>query len=107
MAWLEQLSGSTLFSWVILPVLIFCLRICDVSFGTLRIIFVARSKRLIAPLLGFFEVSIWVLAINQVMQNLDNIACFLGYALGYATGNYIGILIEEKPALTRTGKWET
>jgi uncharacterized protein YebE (UPF0316 family) len=94
-----QLSDNTLFTWVILPILIFCLRICDVSFGTLRIIFVSRSKRFIAPILGFFEASIWVLAINQVMQNLNNIACFLAYSLGFAAGNFIGILIEDKLAI--------
>ncbi len=96
---LQQLSDSLVFVWVILPLLIFLARICDVSIGTVRIIFVSRGKKLLAPLLGFFEVSIWLLAISQIMQNLNNIACFFAYALGFATGNFIGIMIEDKLAL--------
>jgi len=79
--------------------LIFISRICDVSVGTLRIIVVSRGKKLLAPILGFFEVSIWLLAISQIMQNLDNVVCFAAYAGGFAMGNYIGILIEEKLAM--------
>lgn len=96
---LRQLSDSAVFSWVILPLLIFAARVIDVSIGTLRIIFVSRSRKFIAPLLGFVEVSVWLLAISQIMQNLDNAACFIAYACGFATGNFIGILIEDKLAL--------
>lgn len=99
MVFLQQLTASPIFSWVILPILIFCARICDVSFGTLRIIFVSRGKKAVAPILGFFEVSIWLLAISQIMQHLDNAACFLAYTCGYAMGNYVGIRIEDKLAL--------
>lgn len=98
-AFYQQLSASPAFTWVILPVLIFLARICDVSFGTLRIIFISRGKKFIAPILGFCEVSIWLLAMSQIMQNLDNVVCFLAYAGGYATGNFVGILIEDKLAL--------
>jgi len=99
MVWAELLSESQMFVWVILPLLIFLARICDVTLGTLRIIFVSRGKKLLAPLLGFFEISIWLLAISQIMQHLSNIACFLAYAGGFAMGNYVGILIEDKLAM--------
>ncbi len=99
MDFLNQLSDSSLFSWVILPALIFISRIFDVSIGTLRIIYVSRGRKVLAPLLGFFEVSIWLLAISQIMQNLDNVVCFLAYAIGFAAGNLVGILIEEKLAM--------
>ena len=99
MEFLQQLGDSSIYAWVILPILIFISRICDVSIGTIRIIFVSRGKKLIAPILGFFEVSIWLLAMSQIMQNLDNAVCFIAYAGGFATGNYIGILIEEKLAM--------
>ncbi len=101
MVFLQQLTASPIFSWVILPILIFCARICDVSFGTLRIIFVSRGKKAVAPILGFFEVSIWLLAISQIMQHLDNAACFLALYCGYAMGNYVGIRIEDKLAWAR------
>lgn len=96
---LQSLSDSQMFSWVILPILIFVFRIIDVSMGTIRIIFVSKGKKLLAPLLGFFEISIWLLAISQIMQNLDNVVCFFAYAGGFAMGNYIGVILEEKLAL--------
>ncbi|HEY9063290.1 MAG TPA: DUF2179 domain-containing protein [Pseudobacteroides sp.] len=88
-----------LFSWVVLPLLIFVSRIFDVSIGTMRIIFVSRGKKMIAPLLGFFEVFIWLIAISQIMQNLSNIFCYLAYAGGFAMGTFVGLIIEEKLAI--------
>ncbi|MBO8130279.1 MAG: DUF2179 domain-containing protein [Candidatus Marinimicrobia bacterium] len=88
-----------IYNWIIIPFLIFMARICDVSIGTMRIIFIARGKRLFPPLLGFIEVSIWLLAISQVMQHLNNIVCFLAYGAGFATGNFVGMMIEEKLAV--------
>ena len=90
---------SALFTWGLLPLLIFISRIFDVTLGTIRIIFVARGRWLLAPLLGFFEVFIWLMAIGQIMQHLDNILCYLAYAGGFATGNYVGIRVEEKLAV--------
>ena len=93
------LADSPLFTWLILPLLIFFARIMDVSIGTLRLIFVSKGYKFYAPLLGFFEVVIWLLAIGQIMQHLDNIICYLAYGLGFATGNYIGIYLDEKLSL--------
>jgi uncharacterized protein YebE (UPF0316 family) len=90
---------SNLFSYGILPLLIFLARICDVSIGTMRIIFVSKGKRNIAPFLGFFEVLIWITAISKIMQNLDNYINYIAYAAGFATGNFIGMIIEEKLAM--------
>jgi len=90
---------SNLFSYVVLPLLIFLARICDVSIGTLRIIFVSKGKKNIAPFLGFFEVLIWIVAISKIMQNLDNYINYIAYAAGFATGNLVGMIIEEKLAM--------
>jgi len=90
---------STLFMYVIMPLLIFMARICDVSIGTLRIIFVSKGKRNIAPVLGFFEVLIWIIAITKIVQNLDNYINYVAYAAGFATGNYVGMIIEERLAM--------
>lgn len=90
---------SGLFSYGILPLLIFLARICDQSIGTLRIIFVSKGKKYIAPILGFFEVLIWITAISKIMQNLDNYVNYIAYAAGFATGNLVGMIIEEKLAL--------
>lgn len=92
---------TALFKWVILPLLIFVARICDVSIGTIRILFLQRGHKLWAPLLGFFEVIIWLLVIRQIMQNLNNWVCYIAYGSGFAMGNLIGIKLEEKLAYGR------
>jgi uncharacterized protein YebE (UPF0316 family) len=91
--------NSDLFSYFLLPLLIFLARICDVSIGTMRIIFVSKGKKYIAPFLGFFEVLIWITAISKIMQNLDNYVNYIAYAAGFATGNFVGMIIEEKLAV--------
>ncbi len=88
--------NSDLFKWVVLPVLIFFARLTDVSLGTLRIIFVSHGLKYIAPIVGFIEINIWLLAIGQIMQNLNNIPCSLAYAGGFSAGAFVGMVIEEK-----------
>lgn len=95
----DSFFNSPVFSYAILPLMIFLARICDVSIGTLRIIFVSKGKRNIAPILGFFEVLIWITAISKIMQNLDNYVNYIAYAAGFATGNLVGMIIEEKLAI--------
>ena len=87
------------YPWVILPLLIAFSRICDVTIGTIRIILVSKGNKIVSPILGFFEVLIWLLAISQIMKHLDNWACYVAYATGFGIGNFIGILLEEKLAM--------
>ena len=81
-----------------LPLAIFCGRICDVSLGTLRIIFVSKGQKKIAPIIGFFEVFIWVVIIAQVLSRTNELSSYLAYAGGYAAGTFIGMAIEERIA---------
>lgn len=90
---------TPIYTWIILPILITAARIIDVSIGTLRIIFIAKRRIFLAPLLGFFEVLIWLLAIEQIFRNLNNFVCYLAYAGGFAMGNYIGMILEQRLAL--------
>jgi len=83
-------------NWVFLPLLIFGARIVDVSLGTMRFIFLYRGYRKLAPLLGFLEITVWLLAIRGVLVNMKNPVCFVAYAAGFAMGSYVGILIEDK-----------
>jgi len=83
------------FPWL-LPLIIFFGRICDVTLGTLRIIFVSKGEKNKAPIVGFIEVFIWVVVISQIFSNATNIFAYIAYAAGYATGNYVGILVENK-----------
>ena len=87
------------FQWIILPVFIFLARIGDQTIGTMRLIFLSKGYKLIAPLMGFFEVIIWILAISQIMKHLDNVMCYVAYGAGFAMGNYIGISLEQKLSL--------
>jgi uncharacterized protein YebE (UPF0316 family) len=84
--------------WV-LPILIFLARVVDVSLGTMRIIFVSKNLKKLAPIVGFFEVFIWINVIGQVMQNVNSLVHYVAYAGGFAAGNYIGIVIEERLAV--------
>jgi uncharacterized protein YebE (UPF0316 family) len=92
-------ASSDLFAWVILPLLIFFCRICDVSLGTIRVIFIAKGLKYIAPAIGFFEVIIWLLAIGQVMNNITNVACYIAYGGGFAAGTLLGMTVEERLSL--------
>ncbi len=95
---MESLYDSVFFTYILLPLLIFLARIGDVTIGTVRIVMVSKGEKFWAPILGFFEVFIWLLAISKIIQNLDNWVCYFGYSAGFATGNYIGLIIEEKLA---------
>jgi uncharacterized protein YebE (UPF0316 family) len=95
----QEFLDSTLFQWVLLPFLIFLARMSDVTLATLRNIFLSKSIKYIVPFIGFVEVMIWLLAISQIMKNLQNPVCFLAYAFGYSMGIVVGIKIEERLAL--------
>jgi uncharacterized protein YebE (UPF0316 family) len=81
----------------------FFARICDVSLGTIRIIFVSKGIKYLAPIVGFFEILIWIMAISQIMQNITNIYYYVFYAGGFAIGNLVGITIEEKLSIGTVG----
>lgn len=87
---------SWFFAWVLMPLLIFLARIVDVSLGTLRLIFAAKGLKKIAPILGFIESFIWLIAIGQIIRNIDNWASYLAFAGGFSMGSYVGIVLDEK-----------
>jgi len=78
---------------------IFALRVGDMSLDTLRLLFVVRGRKWVAWALGFCQSVIFVIAITSVLQNLDNPLNIIGYAAGFATGNVVGMLIEERLAI--------
>lgn len=98
---IDSIMDTELFIWIILPLLIFLARVVDVSLGTLRIVFVSKGLKYFAPIIGFFEVIIWLLVIRTILQNLNNFMCYLAYGAGFAMGNYIGIYLERKLAVGR------
>jgi uncharacterized protein YebE (UPF0316 family) len=91
-----EISDTNIFNWAVIPLLIFLSRVADVSIGTIRIITVSRGIKLLASILGFFEVLIWLIVVTQILQNLTNPIYYIAYAGGFAAGNYVGIWIEQK-----------
>jgi uncharacterized protein YebE (UPF0316 family) len=93
------LLASLTSSPLTLPLLIFLAEMTVVTLGTIRIIFVSRGMKFLAPMLGFFEIMIWLFAIGQIMQNLSNASCYMAFAGGFTAGNFLGILVEKRLAL--------
>ncbi len=77
---------------------IFALRIVDVSCDTMRVIFAIRGKRGIAAVLGFCMALVWIFAVGNAVKHLDSPLHIVGYAGGYAAGTFIGITIERAVA---------
>jgi uncharacterized protein YebE (UPF0316 family) len=92
-------NGGSLPSWLPLPILIFLAELCVVTLCTMRMIFISRGRKLLAPMVGFFEITIWLFAIGQIMKNLNDLACYVGFAAGFTLGNFLGLFIETKLAL--------
>jgi len=84
---------------ILTPLLIFLARITDVSMGTVRLICVTRGQRLVAIVLGFFELLIWVFAVSSVFAHLDRWINIVAFAGGFAAGNALGMSIEARLAL--------
>jgi uncharacterized protein YebE (UPF0316 family) len=94
-----QLAEFDWYVWVGLPLLIFFARVFDVTLGTLRIIFTSRGLRKLAPVLGFIETFVWILAVSSLVKHAQNLAAYFGYAGGFATGTLVGMFLENKLAI--------
>jgi uncharacterized protein YebE (UPF0316 family) len=90
---IEQLFGG---AWG--PLIIFGLRIIDVSLATLRMLLSVRGQRVLVPIIGFFEVLIWLFAAGNAIRFLNSPLHVLGYAGGFAAGTMVGLWVEEKLA---------
>jgi len=96
---ISLLIGSEFFGLIVIPILIFLARVLDVTLGTIRIIFVSKGLKYFAPIVGFFEVIVWLLAITQIVQNLTNFLNYIAYGAGFAAGTFLGIYLESRIAM--------
>lgn len=96
---MEELLSSLDQYPLLLPLAIMLSRVVDVSIGTVRMIMVFRGRRYTAAVLGFFEVTVWLLAITGIIAHVDNLISYLAYGLGFAAGNIVGLMIEQKMAV--------
>lgn len=79
--------------------IIFISRVVDVTMSTMRTLMVMQGRKVQAAMIGFFEIIIYITALNKVVSGLDNPLNLLAYALGFACGTYVGITLEGKIAL--------
>lgn len=89
-------------AWFAAPIgalLIFLLRIVDVSMSVMRMILAVRGHRGLAAVIGFFEVLIWLIAVGNALKHLDSLYHIAGYAAGFAMGNYVGVWLEGRLSL--------
>ena len=75
------------------------MRICDVTIGTFRTILAVQSKKYHAAIAGFFEVLIWIFAMRYIVEHMDHTINLIGYAVGFALGNILGITLEQRVAI--------
>jgi uncharacterized protein YebE (UPF0316 family) len=88
-----------IFTWVLVPLLIFLARIVDVSISTLRTMLMMSGRKSISAFIGFFEALVWLLAISQILKNITNPMTYIAYSAGFGMGVYVGLVIEEKLAV--------
>lgn len=81
---------------IIIAILVCLARMIDVTMGTLKLKAIMRGSKLIAFCIAFFEVIIYTLAASQAFKYVDKLPILVMFALGYASGNFIGITIDEK-----------
>lgn len=78
--------------------LIVLARIVDVSLDTIRMVSVVQGRRGFAAVLGFFQAVIFICAVGKVLLNMNQPVYALAYGLGFATGTYLGMAIEQRLA---------
>ncbi|HDN04751.1 MAG TPA: DUF2179 domain-containing protein [Chloroflexi bacterium] len=84
---------------ILIALLIFLVRVVATSLDTLRVIFTMRSNKIWVWILGFINSMIWVLTFAFVLSDINNFVNVLVYAGGFATGNVVGMWIEDKLAI--------
>ncbi len=93
---IDFISSPDFMTYVLIPLLILVARVLDVTLGTVRMIFISKGEKLFSALVGFFEITIWLLALTRIMDNLTNVYAYLAYAIGFSFGTYLGVLVEER-----------
>jgi uncharacterized protein YebE (UPF0316 family) len=80
---------------IAIGLLVFVLRVTDVSIGTLRVLYTVRGRRVLAACLGAMEAGVFIFAISRVFKHVDSPLAMAGYALGFAAGTALGITMEK------------
>ncbi len=97
-----QLLADAAFSTpelILTAALVFFARMADVALGTFRFVCVISGKRALAWLIAFLEAGIWVFAASKVLTHLNEPIFAVAFALGFATGTFVGMTIERFVAM--------
>lgn len=81
-------------SSIVIALTIFIARVCDVGLGTIRHALIIRGKKHYVFIIAFFEALIWVYAVSRVMSSIQDPLTSFAFALGFATGTFVGMTIE-------------
>jgi uncharacterized protein YebE (UPF0316 family) len=79
--------------------IIFALEALYVTISTVRWIILVRGQRILASIISFFELILYVVALGMVVTQLHDPLRVGVYALGYAVGALAGSLAEERLAI--------
>ncbi|MDO4799306.1 MAG: DUF5698 domain-containing protein [Bacillota bacterium] len=72
-------------------------KVVEVTMATVRIVLITKGERKIGSIIAFFEVALWVILVSTVLKDVtDEPLKIVAYSLGFAIGNYLGSLVEEK-----------
>ena len=74
----------------------FSARLVGMSLDTLRVLFVVRGQRLATWIFGFLQAAIYAVILGKVLSQLTNPLLIFAYGAGFATGNVLGMLIENR-----------
>ncbi|GAA0739369.1 DUF5698 domain-containing protein [Clostridium oceanicum] len=79
---------------------IFIAKIAEVALMTVRTVMITRGEKLYGSIIGFMEVTIWLYVTSSVLSGIkEDPIRMVAYALGFASGNYVGCILEEKLAI--------
>lgn len=81
---------------ILSSLIIFLLRCTDITLYTVRILMVVRGNKLLAWFFGFFQSLVFILALQKVVSGVHNGLSFGAYAVGFASGQVIGMSLEDR-----------
>ena len=84
---------------LLIALMIFVVRVVATSLDTMRVILTMRSNKFWVWILGFINSMIWVMTFAFVLADIENLVNVIVYAAGFATGNVMGMWIEDKLAI--------
>ncbi|MDI6860568.1 MAG: DUF5698 domain-containing protein [Caldisericia bacterium] len=83
------------FEVIKIAIIIFLIRVVGITISSFRTILMIKGEKFLTFITSFLETILYVIGLNLVLEHLDNFLNLSVYSLGFAVGNYIGMLIDE------------